>query len=504
MSANEKDLRAAKKAERKAAAAAEQDKKDRSYRRTVGIVAVILIVLIAGALFINSDFLYTHTTAATIGSTKYTPAEVSFFERSTYTNIYENLYSQLGDMTSYLLDSSTPLSEQDYPYGDSEGETWADVIKESAREEMVRVTALYDAAVAAGHTLSDENRATVDSTVETMKQYAESGGYPNVDKFLSAYYGKGMNLKTFTKLQERVTLAYGYSEALQNSFSYTDEELDVYYEEHAEEFDRYAYYAYPVSNSLSAFEGLEGDALAEAVHNAAQAIVDAAVDADAFIRAVKDLAGEDVITKVTSTTVANVGDAYKDWVTDPARQPGDVTVIDMESLSYAMYFVELNRNDYNTVDFRHILVEASPNDDGVYTEEAIAFAKDRAEELLAEWRMNPTEDNFSELAAGFSTDTGSNSNGGLYSGVTKYQMVKGVNDFLFNDGNGVGDSDVVFGESDSYKGYHVVYFAGENGLYRLQLAENAKRSEDYTAAYDALASGYTAAEGFGSRFVTAL
>ena len=503
MSANEKDLRAAKKAERKAAAAAEQDKKNLSYRRTVVIVAVILVVLIAGALVVNSNLLYTKTTAVTIGTTKYSPAEVSFFERATYSGIYENLYSQLGDMTSYLLDNNTPLSEQEYPYGDGEG-TWADVVRETAQEDMIRVTALYDAAIASGRTLTAEDQATIDSTVETMKQYASSGGYPNVDKFLAAYYGKGMNLALFTKLQERVTVASSYSAELQNSFTYTDEELAAYYDEHAELFDRYAYYAYPVSNSLSAFADLEGDALKEAVHAAAQEIIDAAVDTDAFVKAVKALAGDGTIAKVTSTTKTNVGSAYYDWVTDPARQPGDTTVIDQDDLSYAMYFVELDKNDYNTVDFRHILVEATPNDDGVFTEEALNFAKDRAEELYLQWKIDPTEDNFSELAASFSTDTGSNTDGGLYTGVYKRQMVKGVDDFLFNEGNSVGDSGVVFGESDSYTGYHVMYFAGENGLYSLQLAENSKRTEDYDAAYEALSSDYAAVKGFGSRFVAAL
>ena len=55
MSANMKDLRAAKQAERKekkSAAAAEQEKKNRRYRRNVLIVAVIFVVLIVGALLI--------------------------------------------------------------------------------------------------------------------------------------------------------------------------------------------------------------------------------------------------------------------------------------------------------------------------------------------------------------------------------------------------------------------------------------------------------------------
>ena len=129
MSANEKERREAQKAERrerKAAAAAEQEKKRRSYRRRVVIIVAVLVVLIIGAFLINSDIFYTKTTALTVGDTKYSPAEVSYFYRSTYNTVYQNLSDQFGSMVSMLIDNTKPLSEQPYPYDVTGEQTWAE------------------------------------------------------------------------------------------------------------------------------------------------------------------------------------------------------------------------------------------------------------------------------------------------------------------------------------------------------------------------------------------
>ena len=504
MSESLKDQRAAKQTERKekkTAAIAEQEKKDRRYRRNTIIVIVIAVVLIVFALAVNSNFFYRNTTALTVGGTKYSPAEVSYFYRNTYNNMYQSLYSQLGDMTSMLLDTSKPLNEQAYPYAEDENTTWADAIADSAQEQMVSVTAMYDAAIKAGRTLTAEDQEYVASSVDTMRMYASSNGYSNLNKFLSAYFGKGVDEKLFTKLQERIVIASDYSAEIQDSFSYPADELASYYAEHADEFDYYSYYAYPVSSSLSAFEGLEGDALTEAIHAAAQDIVDATTDTDSFIAAVKALAGDDTVPSIANNHADSIGDTYKEWITDEARQPGDTAVFDSDDLTYAVLFLEHDHNDYNTVDFRHILFKAEADEDGVYTEEALNEAKAKAEAALAEWETNPTEDNFADLANSRSEDSGSNTNGGLYTEVTKHTMVPGVNAFLFDEGKAAGDTGIVLGQSSGYTGYHVMYFAGEGERNCDLLAKNEMLTADYNEKYEEITKGYKISEGSGLRLV---
>ena len=505
MSANVKDPRAAKQAERrekKSAAAAEQEKKQRRYRRNAVIVAVILVVVIIGAALINSNLFYSNTTALTVGTTKYSPAEVSYFYRSSYNTMYQSVVSSYGDMASYLLDTSKPLSEQVYPFDMDGTKTWADAVAETARDDMVRITAFYDAAKNAGRTLDDAGQASIQQTLADYKQVAASNGFPDVNKFYSAYFGKGVTEKLVKKLQERITLASSYYQEILNSFTYTQDQLASYYSDHAAEMDYYNFYAYTLYPSMDQFSDVAEDEKDAKVHEAAEKIVAAGADADGFVEAVQEFAGDPDAISLSSKQNAGISINYRDWITDPARQPGDTTVLDVNGNTYALFFVSIDKNDYSTVDFRHILVMADEDENGEYSEEALTAAREKAEELLKLWKQNPTEDNFASLANANSEDSGSNTNGGLYEQVAKYTMVPGVNDFLFADGRTAGDTDVVLGKSSGYTGYHVMYYVGENTRNCDILAENAMRDEDFTAASNEITAGYTIQEGASLRFVS--
>ena len=117
---------------------------------------------------------------------------------------------------------------------------------------------------------------------------------------------------------------------------------------------------------------------------------------------------------------------------------------------------------YPTKAVRHILVKAVAEEDGTYTDEAKEAAKTKAEEILAEWEAgDATEESFAELAEKYSEDEGSNTNGGLYNDVMEGQMVAEFNDFCFAEERKPGDTGIVYGESGSYAGYHVMYYVGD-------------------------------------------
>ena len=120
------------------------------------------------------------------------------------------------------------------------------------------------------------------------------------------------------------------------------------------------------------------------------------------------------------------------------------------------------KEQYPSVAVRHILVKAEAAEDGTYTDEAKEAAKARAEEILIEWEDgDKTEESFAALAEQYSEDTGSNTNGGLYANVLQGQMVEEFDAFCFDESRKSGDTGVVYGESTSYAGYHVMYFVGE-------------------------------------------
>ncbi|MEI3086162.1 MAG: peptidylprolyl isomerase [Oscillospiraceae bacterium] len=152
-------------------------------------------------------------------------------------------------------------------------------------------------------------------------------------------------------------------------------------------------------------------------------------------------------------------------------------------------FLSRDDNHYNTVSVSpDILIKAEKSADGTYTDEAKAAAKARAEGILAEFNSgDKTEDSFAELANKYSEDEGSNTNGGLYENIAKGQMVQEFNDFCFAD-HKAGDTGIVYGESSSYAGYHVMYFVGEGEQYSDYLAKNSLLTSDMNAWLEELTS----------------
>ncbi len=110
--------------------------------------------------------------------------------------------------------------------------------------------------------------------------------------------------------------------------------------------------------------------------------------------------------------------------------------------------------DTPNVNVRHILFLSDGDQDGTVTDEEKSAAQARAEELLAGFRSNPSEDYFAELAGENSEDPGSKDNGGLYEDVYPGQMVESFNDWCFDPARQPGDTDIV---ETSY-GFHVMYF----------------------------------------------
>lgn len=124
----------------------------------------------------------------------------------------------------------------------------------------------------------------------------------------------------------------------------------------------------------------------------------------------------------------------------------------------------------SSVDVRHILIlpegatiETVTTEE--FSDEAWAAGEQKAQEILDQWLSgDKTEDSFATLANENSADTGSNTNGGLYSGVTKGQMVEAFNDWCFDANRKAGDYGIV----KTQFGYHIMYFCGSQLLWESQ------------------------------------
>ncbi|MCR5135714.1 MAG: peptidylprolyl isomerase, partial [Oscillospiraceae bacterium] len=477
--------------DKKTLAAQEEAKKKAASKKkwTWGTIGVI--VLIAAILLLNSGLMYTATTALTANGVKYSPAQTNYY----YGNEYLTMVNNYGNYLSYLgLDTSLGLAglgDQESSMGD--GGTWRDYFRDAAKNDIRQTRALLDYAKENGISLDDEEIAEVKEGFAGIEEQAKSLGYGSADKLYAMNYGSGVNTNIVRQAALDQALASKTYNEKQDSLSWTAEELEEYYQGLNGDRDIFDYEIYYVS-AQTAEETVtdeEGNETVNAVAND-ETRAEAKATADAIVMAYKD--GDDIentaerFDAAVSSQVegavptsrsdyygSNIPEEYAEWVKDSARQEGDIEVFadaEEEASGYTVVlYLDRNDNHYPTANVRHILIKAEADEEGNYTDEAKEAAKARAEEILAEFEAGEkTEDSFAELAEQYSEDEGSNTNGGLYENIYQGQMVPEFNDFCFG-GHEPGDTGIVYGESGSYAGYHVIYYVGDGQLYSDYLAE---------------------------------
>lgn len=477
---------------------------------TIAFVAV-LIVMIAVAVYTgitnyiaSSGIHEKDTIAATVGDHEISNAELSYY----YMDALNNFNSTYGDYAFlYGIDTSVALDQQ--IIDEQTGETWADSFIEQAIASAQAVYALVDAAKAEGFTLPEEQQQQLDLTASNLDAYASIYGYDNADAFIKAQYGNGTSKQSYVDYYERNLIASAYQTAHQEALTYTDDQIREADSANAAIYSSYSYNQYYVAPSKfltggttdedgnTTYSDAENAAALQAAEEAANALVSEEItsveELDAAIAAMPVNEGTDASsTAYTDQRYSAINTYLTEWVTDASRQEGDMTVIPVTSTStdengnetetvtgyYVVFFREVNKNETKLVNVRHILVsfDGETNEDGTYTDEAKAAAKESAESILDEWKNgDATEDSFAALANERSTDTGSNTNGGLYEDIYPGQMVTEFNNWCFDASRTAGDTGIV----ETTYGYHVMYFSGTaDQTYRDYLITNDLISED--------------------------
>lgn len=492
------------------AAQEEAAKKAASKRKwTLGTIAVVLVCAII--IFLGSGVLY-KSNAMTIGEEKYSAAEVNYFVG----NQFQNFYNQYGDYASMFgLDLSlgiSGLSEQECMMND--GGTWKDYFLELAEQQMTEVQALCKYAEENGISLTEEEIAASDDAVKQNESYVTLMGYGSVESFYALNYGSGVDSKLVMEQNRRIALANKAATAYADSLVYSDAELEEKYQSYNGEQDLIDYSYYYVAaetESVTAEDGTVSTQVVEGGFEASKAIANKVLEAYEAAKSEDYLAEFDgalasVIDGASATeqltNAASMSSIYKDWLLG-SREAGDAAVIENNTNGcYVVVFAERSDNHYNVAQVRHILVKALADENGEYSEAAKAEAKKQAEEILNEWKSGEaTESSFATLANLKSEDPGSNTNGGLYDAVVKGQMVEEFDAFCFEEGRKSGDTAIVYGETASYAGYHVMYYVGEGELYSNAIAEADLKNTALNEWLTALTENYSISTAFGLKLV---
>ncbi|MGM9604567.1 MAG: peptidylprolyl isomerase [Faecousia sp.] len=461
------------------------------------------------------------TVAATVGEHQISNAELSYYYID-YVNNYANSYGSY--LSLFGIDSSVALDKQ--VYDEETGQTWADNFISEATASAQTVYALADAADAEGFTLPQEQQEQVEIMSSNLDAYATFYGYSDTNAFLKAQYGNGASKEGYLDYYQRNLLASAYQTYHQEGLTYTPEQIREADSEDPAEYSsfNYAQYHIPISKFLTGgttddsgsttYSAQERATAVAAAREAIAPLTDSSVNTvealDAAIAAMAINEGADASSSVyTDQSRTGINSYLSDWITDASRQVGDVTCIeipgtvkdengeDLETITafYVVLFNGENKNETELVNVRHILVgfEGDTQEDGTYSDEVKEAARASAEEILNEWKAgDATEESFAALAEAKSTDSGSNTNGGLYENVYPGQMVTAFNDWCFDSARKSGDTGIV----ETTYGYHVMYFVGTAGqTYRDYQIVNDMRNTDMETWFQGLLENYTVTMG---------
>jgi len=481
----------------------EQQEKKKFRTMTITVIAVLAVLFIA-ALFINSKFMRRTATAMTIGGVNFTAVDFDYFFNNAHSEYQNYVTQQMGDYASQMLPTNDkPLSSQ--IYDQSTGETWAEFFTEYSTQQMAQLVQYYNAAKAAGYTLPDDDRNAMENVISSMQQAAAANKsqYPTFDSFLQNIYGSNINEKSLRKIMEFIYTANSYSTHVQDSFTYSEDDLVNYYADNKDTLDIYTYRYFLVNAATvqqsdypndDDYQAAKDAALADASAQAAQ-ITSGIKSEDDFIAAA--LAYDSSSYQAPDSTLKEypgsyLGNTYGPWMQDSSRKYGDVTTADMTNGTYVVFYISRDSNQYNLAKIRKLQIKPDAVSADSYTDgendpayadavaAADAAAKDKADNVYQQFIDNgATEDALAALMADNSDDTTA---GGLYDNISKNasqnKTDQEIEDWIYADGRQPGDYSLIKTETD---GYNIVYFVGFGEKFCDFLADNAMRNRDYTA-----------------------
>ncbi len=504
------------------------------------LAAVFVIGVVAWSEIYNSGFVQRHTVAAKTENFSVSSTMMNYYAASSYQSLIT------GDYATYLtymgLDTSVALDQQEY----QSGVTWEDYFKDYAKEEVRGMLVLCEAAHAAGMSLSDEDNAEIDATMQTLETYATAYGYSSVDSFLKANYG-GANASDVRKCIEYSTLAEKYGQDVYNSFTYEDSDLDNYYSENKDSFLMVDYLMYTIDAEDKALDDLvedtaedetteEAEDETEATESDEEATVDPDADEEAateeeeavdysylkeYADKINDAKSEEEFNAAVRTYLTEY--LYKGMSDEALESDGidlDSIIADCRTEGYTKpdsdtelskwLFADdtapyATRNEYDEENGTFTVYMILPAqydealDDCQYREsyETVDYyyilissedegsmedAKTTADAIYNEFNEDATEDHFKKLEA---SDAYGDGQGKIEGGI-KNALDDNVDEWLFDSERKAGDSACIEGED----GYYILYFAGKNELKWKIEAENALRQSDYTEAYNSYTEAY--------------
>lgn len=406
-----------------------------------------------------------------VGDTEITLGEFNLYYRSIPLSLINNFKSYYGDdyatylIQQYQFDPNASYKDQPCPEYDG---SFHDFFAVTTKNYFTEICALCNFAAENGVELTEEDKQECESEIKGILEDASQQSLS-----LSDYYGDPLGITTedvVRSLFYKVYLAQKTSDTFTEKADITDEKCLEEYNANPTDYAVIDYLAYTmqVSDDGLTAEQLKtyGDGLAATTTKEEFTSYADNVNTNVIY------AGVDDVTPITlqSLLKANISyaselDAYN-WLFKEAAV-GDCRAFYTDNDTVCTVYMLVTAphlNDYTTKNARHILVNAKD-----YTTDDDCKAE--AERIYREYLLNPTEENFADLANKYSDDpdleTDENGNttgykevktsGGLYENIEKGKMVAEFEQWVFAEERQPGDTGII----KTQYGYHVMYFVGD-------------------------------------------
>ncbi|MGN1122955.1 MAG: hypothetical protein ACI4RR_01320, partial [Eubacterium sp.] len=200
------------------------------------VAACIAVLSVLGVRYYTvpngkeGDLMNPGSVVATVDDTKISIGMFNYYY-SSIVSYYES-YAGYG---YYDLDTSKDYSTQFTT--DDEGNTvsWSEFFQNEALEEIESNTVFCNAAKQAGVKLTSAQKKTIDEQMDSLKSSA-SEAEVTLNQYIQANFGKYCSEDTIRLMLEQYYLTINYKGMYSTQTTFTDEEIDNYFNEHTDDF----------------------------------------------------------------------------------------------------------------------------------------------------------------------------------------------------------------------------------------------------------------------------
>lgn len=393
-----------------------------SSAKAAKVISIVLVLALLGGLvgmIVNlSGVVYRNRTAFYVGDIEVSQPEYSYY----YNNVYRECaqyaqYAAYGyTMYDIGFDTSTTPDTQEYSgaFGDIEGfpedETpmWTDYFEYTAKQRIKYTKACVQEAEKLGIVLSDEDIASVESTIEEMEASAKEENY-SLSSYLRASVDKGMSVGIFRKILQENQLAQLVLENKTDELEqgYTAKQVAAEYKENTINYATVSFRAYVINAETVEDEEAETSAPTDETMAAAKAVAEKLAadskDEASFKAAVSEIEKENnnedyqqILTDDSLTLQSDVNyetvsqsvsdDELIDWLFSSKTEKNSTYVLETADTGYTVYLMVdpcHKAPDTDIYDVRHILIQF-PEEETSDTEESAETETEDAEETTSE------------------------------------------------------------------------------------------------------------------------